>query len=296
MRIAVIINSAAGTGDSDDISSRIKEAFNRKNVEADLFELYGENIKSELASVTESGYDAIAAAGGDGTLNSVINMTIDSSLPFGIIPMGTLNHFAKDAGIPLEMEDAVDVIVNQHISAVDIAEVNGHYFLNNSSVGFYPKMVKHRDKEMKTLGYGKWYAMFRALLNIFSRYPLITLRIKTEDHFNEIKTPFIFIGNNIYTFDLFNLGKRERIDQGELSLYYPKTSGRFSIVRFAFMALINKLDSTEDFFNSHYSEISVISRRRTLEVSVDGEVIHIDPPLEYKIHPHKLKLLLPEIR
>jgi diacylglycerol kinase family enzyme len=296
MKIAVIINASAGSGDSYDDYKRLKEAFNRKNVKADFIELYGDNIKDKIVSLTYPEYYAIAAAGGDGTINSVLNMTIDSKLSLGIIPMGTLNHFAKDAGIPLEIEDAVDVIVNQHTVMVDIAEVNGKYFLNNSSVGLYPKMVKQRDKEMEVLKYGKWFAMFRAILNIFSKYPLITFRIKTEDHYNVIKTPFIFVGNNVYTFDLFSLGKRERIDEGTLSLYYPKTTGRFSILRFAFMALINKLDSTEDFYNSRCDEISVNSRRRTLEVSVDGEVLHLNPPLNYKIHPRKLRLLIPENR
>jgi diacylglycerol kinase family enzyme len=149
---------------------------------------------------------------------------------------------------------------------------------------------------MDDLGYGKWYAMFRALINVFRKYPLITLRIRTENHYTEIKTPFIFIGNNRYKFDLFNFGIRERINEGILSLYYPKTSGKFSIIRFAFLALINRLDATEDFYNTECREIRINSRREILEVSADGEVLHLNTPLEYRVHPGRLHLIVPENR
>jgi diacylglycerol kinase family enzyme len=296
MRIAVIINSSAGTNKSGDEYALIKAAFTRKNIEAVLYEIHHENIKKIAETAVESGFDIIAAAGGDGTINAALNVVVDSNLPFGIIPMGTLNHFAKDAGIPLEIEEAVNNIVDKFVVKTDIGEVNGYYFLNNSSVGIYPKMVKHRDKEMDDLGYGKWYAMFRALINVFRKYPLITLRIRTENHYTEIKTPFIFIGNNRYKFDLFNFGIRERINEGILSLYYPKTSGKFSIIRFAFLALINRLNATEDFYNTECREIRINSRREILEVSADGEVLHLNTPLEYRVHPGRLHLIVPENR
>jgi diacylglycerol kinase family enzyme len=294
MKIAIIINSSAGTNNNDEESAQIEAAFNRKDVDAVFFEVPGEKIKEAVAEAAKSGFDTITAVGGDGTLNSIINVISGTNIPLGIIPLGTLNHFAKDAGIPLDIDEAVEVIVKRNVKSVDVAEVNGHYFLNNSSVGLYPKMVKHRNKEMDVLGYGKWWAMFRALLNVFKKYPLIAFRIRTENHYNEIRIPFIFIGNNKYTIDMFKLGMRDRIDGGELSLYYPKTSGKFSMLRFAFMALINRLDSVEDFYNTTCREVRLNSYRRMLEVSADGEVLHFHPPLEYKLHPGKLQIIVPE--
>jgi YegS/Rv2252/BmrU family lipid kinase len=293
MKIAVIINSSAGVNNSGDEVTRIKAAFNQKAVDVQLFEVSGEELKRTVEEAAISGFDAVTAAGGDGTINAVVNIMIKKDIAFGIIPLGTLNHFAKDAGIPLEIEDAVEVIAKNKIHKVDVAEVNGHYFLNNSSVGVYPKMVKHRDKEMEELGYSKWYAMFRALLNIFKKLPMLTFRIQTENHLVEVRTPFVFVGNNEYAFDLFNLGKRERVDEGVLSLYYPKTTGKFSMIRFAFLALINKLNETRDFYNTKCNEIKINSGRKILEVSADGEVLHLEPPLKYKLHPGKLNLLLP---
>jgi diacylglycerol kinase family enzyme len=293
LKVAVIINSSAGSASSGDDIIRIKTAFRERDIEADILETSGAEIKDLIKSAIDSGADVITAAGGDGTISSTVNSILEKEIPFGIIPYGTLNHFAKDAGIPLEIEDAVEVIASGKIVDTDVAEVNGNYFINNSSVGFYPKMVKHRDKEMKQSGYGKWYAMLRALLNIFSRFPVLTFKIKTNDTYDEIRTPFIFVGNNRYSMDLFNLGTRDKLNEGLLSLHYPKTSGKWSMIRFAFLALINKLHEEKDFITTTCNNIKINSRRNILEVSADGEVLHLNTPLEYKIHPGRLKLLMP---
>lgn len=289
MRIAVIINSSAGAETPGNETILILNSFKARNVVPEVYQLK----ENALDQCLDKRFDVIAAAGGDGTINSVVNKCVERNLPLGIIPIGTLNHFAKDAGIPLEINGAVDTILRKNISRVDLAEVNGHYFLNNSSVGLYPKMVKHRDIQMERLGYSKWYAMFRALINVFKKFPLLRLRIKTEDHYSEIKTAFLFVGNNKYSMDLFNLGTRERIDAGLLTLHYPLASTKFAMLRFAFLALINKLHQAEDFFNSVCQEIEISSNRDELEVSADGEVLHFKAPLNYRIHPGKLQLIVP---
>src|SRR5205823_6222409 len=103
------------------------------------------------------------AAGGDGTINAVAAQTRKTAKPLGILPLGTLNHFSKDLRIPRNVPDAVDVIAEKHVAEVDIGEVNGRVFLNNSSIGLYPRMVRIREHQQQRLGRGKWSAAFLPL-------------------------------------------------------------------------------------------------------------------------------------
>jgi diacylglycerol kinase family enzyme len=292
MKIAVIINSSAGPSSANE-SLKIEKSFRQKNVNIKMFEAEGDNISEIVSSALKSDADVIVAAGGDGTINSVINSITDKDIPFGIIPIGTLNHLAKDADIPIGINEAAEVIIHKNIKMTDLAEVNGHYFVNNSSVGIYPKIVLQRENDMERLGYGKWFSMLRAVINVFWNYRILNLRIVSDETRTEIKTPFIFIGNNKYFFDLFNFGKRKEINNGVLSLYYPKTTGRWSMLRFALLALFNRINQEKDFVNTYTREIQIHSKKRKLHVSVDGEVISLTPPLEYRIHKGKLKLIVP---
>ena len=95
------------------------------------------------------------AAGGDGTINSVASAVVGSEKSLGVLPFGTMNHFAKDLHIPLDLEGAVNTIVAGHKTKVDVGEVNGRIFLNNSSLGLYPSIVRERQKQRDSMGTGR---------------------------------------------------------------------------------------------------------------------------------------------
>ena len=102
--------------------------------------------------------DTIVAGGGDGTVNSIAAVLAGSEKTFGVLPFGTLNHFAKDLHIPLDLPGAVRTIIEHHVTAVDVGEVNGRVFVNNSSLGIYPHIVHRRAVEQVRLKLGKWSA------------------------------------------------------------------------------------------------------------------------------------------
>src|SRR5205823_8463154 len=119
--------------------------------------------------------------------------------PFGVLPLGTLNHFAKDLGIPLELPDAVRNLVSGQPMAVDVGEVNGRIFLNNSGLGLYPDIVHDREKQQRRLGRGKWPAAVWAALAALRRFPFLSMRVTADGQRLARRTPFVFIGNNAYT-------------------------------------------------------------------------------------------------
>ena len=156
MKAAIIFNEEAGQGDR---LKEISEYLNRENFEYDVFKISGRNLPDILEKVSKKNYEMLVAAGGDGTVSSVAEKAVILNKTMGIIPSGTLNHFAKDAGIPFNTNEALRTITGGKTILIDTAIVNDHIFLNNSSIGLYPKVVKRREEQMK-LGGKKWPAMF----------------------------------------------------------------------------------------------------------------------------------------
>lgn len=294
MNVLIILNKKAGTKNSaeKETENDIKDVFSELSIKFDFLRVKGENIADTVRKMLSKNYDVICAAGGDGTISTVAGSLSGTDIPLGVIPLGTLNHFAKDLNIPLDLKEAVKVISKNKIIKIDIGEVNGKKFINNSSIGLYPKMVKKREKSEK-LGGSKWTAMGLAFANIFNRFPLMKVIVRSNEKSLNCKTPYVFIGNNEYSTDLFNVGSREKITEGILGLYFPNSTTRFSMFRFALHGLLNKLDQQKDFTIVITKELSIEIKKKKIDVAIDGEVIILTSPLKYKIHPFDLKVIVP---
>jgi diacylglycerol kinase family enzyme len=216
-----------------------------------------------------------------------------SDVKFGVLPMGTLNHFAKDLGIPLELDAAIANLASGVPVRVDVGEVNGRIFLNNSSLGLYPDIVRDREKQQRRLGRGKWPAALWASLAALRRYPFLSIRLEVEGTRLARRTPFVFIGNNAYTMQGLAIGVRERLDAGALSLYVAQHPTRFGLLRFAFDALRARLGEERDFDVLQAGGFEIDTHRARLRVATDGEVTVMAPPLRYRSRPGALEVLVP---
>ena len=123
----------------------------------------------------------------------------------GVLPLGTLNHFAKDLNIPPDLDAAVNIIANRKTLDIDVGEVNGRVFINNSSLGLYPDVVRGRELRQR-LGFGKWHSLARSAFSVFRRYPLLDVRLTVDGKEITTRTPFVFIGNNEYQIESFDIG------------------------------------------------------------------------------------------
>ncbi|MEO8398686.1 MAG: diacylglycerol kinase family protein [Ignavibacteriaceae bacterium] len=295
MKILIIINNKAGSSNlmNDEFSDiGITNIFKKLKIEAEIFRVEGKDIIKTVKSNLNKNFEVIAAAGGDGTISAVAEALFENETPLGVIPFGTLNHFAKDLNIPLTLEEAAKIISKNKIVKIDVAEVNGRKFINNSSIGLYPKIVKKR-KESEKLGGSKWTAMGLAFANIFSRFPLLKVIVQSNGESSNCKTPYVFIGNNEYSTDFLNVGSRESINKGTLSVYFPNNSSRLSMLRFALNGLLNRLDQQKDFTIILTKKLLIKIKKKKIDVSLDGEVVKLETPLEYKIHPKKLNVIVP---
>ena len=298
MRVVLLLNKSAGgilTGHGD-IHEAVCSAFANRGIHAEAKVLPGSELAEAARSAVERAnrkeIDAIVAAGGDGTIGTVAAALADTGIPFGIIPLGTLNHFARDMRIPLDIEAAVEVIAAAHERTVDAAEVNGRIFINNSSIGVYPFMVLERE-ERRRYGIGKWTAMVWAALDVLRLFPLRRFHVYANGRCENRRTPCLFVGNNEYRLDLLGLGKRDRLDRGELWLYIAKQQTRLSLVWFTFRALLGLTHPGTDLECFAAGEAAITSKRKRLNVATDGEVQWMAPPLHYRTRPGALRVYTP---
>ena len=210
----------------------------------------------------------------------------------GVLPLGTLNHFAKDLGMPLEIPDAVQVIAQQYVSTVDVGQVNEQMFVNNSSLGIYPSIVSERERLQRT-GLHKWLALLVASFKVWRRLPRITVRLQVDQKSLVRTTHFVFVGNNEYEIEGTKLGTRRHLDAGNLVLYTAGSQTRTDLVRLALRTFLGR-HSWDQFEILRTQELWIESRRPHLHVSFDGEVARMKTPLHYKILPRALRVIVPK--
>jgi YegS/Rv2252/BmrU family lipid kinase len=293
--VEVILNAGSGESTREDAAERVAESFRKGGVEARISVADNGERLGELAKRSVSG-DAttIVAAGGDGTINAVASTLIDTGKTLGVLPFGTLNHFAKDLKIPLDPEAAIRTIIENHAVQVDVGEVNGKIFVNNSSLGLYPTLVHEREQKQR-LGHGKWPAFFWAAFSVMRRYPFVEVRINADGRIISSRTPFVFVGNNKYEMENFNIGGRARLDGGRLSLYFSHHTHRLGLVTLLLRALLSRVETAEQFVAMCAREVTIETPRRRIRVATDGEVTVMRPPLRYRARPGALRVLVPSL-
>lgn len=291
----MIVNRGGGSFD-EPTARELEGLFAAAGIEAEVRLVAPERLHDEFAEAAIiPGLDAVVAAGGDGTISCAAGALAGCERPLGVLSLGTLNHFARDSGLPADMKAAIAMIAGGATRAVDVAEVNGRVFINNSAVGLYPLMVREREAQQRRLGRGKRLAMLVASIRALYRFSRRRLTIRLAGGRAPIETPLLFIGNNHYDTGLFALGRREAIDRGELCLYAPLARGRFHFLALSFRSLFGRLDQVRDFVHvDGIDAVEVDSSRKLLAVSTDGETWSLETPLRYRIRPRALRLLVPE--
>jgi diacylglycerol kinase family enzyme len=271
---------------------QIERISNELGAEANvLITKRGDDVPSLAARVAGEGRQPVVAGGGDGTVSAVAGALSGTDTALGVLPMGTLNHFAKDVGVPLNLEAAVRSAFTGRFAEVDVGEVNGRVFVNNSGVGFYPHFVRQREEEER-YGHPKRVAFLLALRSVVRRYFRLRIRAHMDrEHALEQVTPFLFVGNNRYQTSGLKIGTRSRLDTGQLWVCTAPQTGRESLQRAALRMLLGR--KTDEELNAfETTEVWIEPGTPQVNVSTDGEVSVMSAPLHYRIRPRALRVVL----
>ena len=289
-RVIVVYNQKSGSSIS---SKKLRAYF----VEA-TFEVIGMiPVNSSLTSrvkreVRRDPGLAVAAVGGDGTISAVAGIIAGTDTALIPIPGGTLNNFSKDLGVSQDIQEALRHAAKAPIRKIDTAEINGTIFLNNSSIGLYPRSLRTREVAQQKVG--KWPAALYGVVKEFVRLRLYEIEINGI----YVQTPFLFVGNNDYKFDQISsgFGRRGLLDGGALSVYVIKGTTHWAVVRTLVVALFGRLHEESSFLQYHVTSLRITSRRtRNVSVSHDGEVDSYTMPLTYQVLPKSLHVIAPSV-
>jgi diacylglycerol kinase family enzyme len=289
--VVVLINRSSLDNATAPQPQEILSAMAAQGVAAEVCLSAGAELTLDARRCLRREPKAVVAAGGDGTVSAVAGILAGTGIPLGVIPLGTLNHFAGDLGIPNALAEAAAIIASGQVRRVDVGEVNGHIFVNNSSIGFYPLAVRQREALQGRLG--KWPAMTLSLLYMLWRLPRMHLHVRLAEGSLPRRTPLIFIGNNRYEMQRFAAPRRITLDGGELCLLLAPDAPRRRLVRIAATALLGTLDPERDLEALCCSRLQVEAHHHLLSVALDGEVVRLVPPLHYQIRAAALHVLAP---
>jgi diacylglycerol kinase family enzyme len=225
----------------------------------------------DLESLAREGdAEVLGMAGGDGSLAAVAAVALERDVPFVPVPFGTRNHFARDVG--LDRDDpiaALDAFDGGHERRVDVGFANDRLFLNNVSLGLYALLVHRRESRRRRR---EALARLRALA--------LTLRDRGRSELfvidgRPVDARLVLVANNSYSLDVFSVGERERLDEGRLHVYVPHGIRRVT---------------WEERSCTHLT-VDVGGHRPS--AAVDGEPETLETPLELRVEPRALRVLLP---
>jgi YegS/Rv2252/BmrU family lipid kinase len=235
----------------------------------------------------------VIVGGGDGTISAAASALVGTRTRLGILPLGTLNHFARDLAIPADLDEAAGLIAKGNVRQVDVAEMNDRIFINNSAIGLYPLMVVDRDLQRKRLGRSKRLAMMVASIRTLARFNHQRLTLTVNDEKARVDTPLLFVGNNNYRIDIGAPGQRESIEDGELCVMVMRKKTRAGLIAASMRALFDHSRPDDMVYLEGVERLRVASHRSHVTVSLDGEVVSAEAPLDYRIRKKALRVIAP---
>lgn len=280
--LGIVINSKAKNAAS---LTTYLDALSKSGIDYTLYKSNPSKLDSTIKCCIKN-HSVFLIGGGDGTIRSAAQHCANTNTLLGVLPLGTMNHFAKELDLPSNADELVQAIIKKKIVTIDIAQVNGWIFVNNSSIGFYPTLAKKR--EYYTKFYNKWLSYIPSFIQTLQRHKTFEINIKNKKIKLSIKTSFLMISNNLYSYKFPLTAERESFNKSQLGIYFLK-HGK---VRF--------LQIVRYFFNSRHNfeikkstlpiEVDIIGQKK-IAISLDGEITLVKTPLIYKSLPNSLKIL-----
>lgn len=287
--IPAIINIRGGTASQARKALESAGTFQIREVEPD-------RVTDATKTAIHHGIDRIAVAGGDGTICAAAAAVVGSRTALAVLPGGTLNHFARDHGIPVDLEEATRVAADGNVTKADVAYAGGHLFLNTSSVGAYVSYVRVRERFEKYVGYR--LASFAAGIRLLFTMKPVSVSLEIDGQVYHYNTPLVFIGVGEREFQAPTFGNR--VQNGKHCLHVivvrERRSARILALGLAAAARGVAWAAKTPELDSYFVDRCIIGvQGKHQRVALDGELVKLVAPIEYKISVGALDIVVPVV-
>ncbi|HVD61716.1 MAG TPA: diacylglycerol kinase family protein [Gemmatimonadaceae bacterium] len=261
----------------------------------DVREVEPAKLREEIEHAVQAGAKRILVAGGDGSICTGAQAICGKQVELAVLPAGTLNHFAIDSGIPVDLAEAVKVGASTKTMTVDVGYAGERVFLNTSSIGAYVTFVGLRDRLEKRFGYR--LASVIAMARIFATMPMIAVKLEVEGTERTYRTPLVFVGVGERELQLPHLGGRVKNGKRGLHVFVVRGRHRARLFVVALAAVargvetVRRMPEVDAYL---VDRLTIETRRPRLLVSFDGETELMKTPLEYRIERDSLRIVVPE--
>ncbi len=295
MRLTLILNRNAGTLrdiDPDKAGEDIAEIFRARGYDVTVCVLEGKEAAAAIAGGAEDEtVDVLVVGGGDGTISAAGAAAARARKTLGILPLGTMNLFARSLGIPLDMRAAAEAIADGEAVAVDIGEVNGRFFVHHVTLGLHARMILTRAR----LGYGSRLGKIRASCQAWwtavRNPPNLKARIRFDGRQIERRTAAILVTNNPLGEGHIPYADDPR--QGMLGLYVANSLRWSDLLSMAVRMLFGSFSANPLLDNWVAREVDITLPAPSVEASVDGEIVELATPLRCRVRRGGLTVLRP---
>ncbi|MEO8439454.1 MAG: diacylglycerol kinase family protein [Spartobacteria bacterium] len=295
--IEVILNARSGEQRSKEMCDILARLFKEAGRSFHISVATGEKIARLAKEKAESDCKILVAGGGDGTICGVAEAALQTGKLLGVLPLGTFNYFAKNLGIPLDLEGAAQVILDGQPVRASVLDLDGRLILNNASIGIHPAVLLRRRKLYRRFGRSQLNAYLSVLMTAFQPAPRLRVRLCTDEKEVVRETPLVMVCSNAFQMETFGLAGLECLESGEFALYVARPAGRFTIIRLGLRVVLRRLRVGVDYEVICASDVMIETlRHRRFRAAVDGELERLTGPLRFRTEPKKLMVLAPRDR
>jgi diacylglycerol kinase family enzyme len=274
------------------VIERVRAACKAGGLAAKIELVRPEDMERAVRDAAASGARTVVVGGGDGTVRTAAQALAGTDAALGILALGTLNHCARDLGIPAGLEETARVVAEGHVHAIDVGDLDGEVFVNNSSLGLYPQMVRARQREERRFKISRFWALLRACWRTFWRFPVLELDVRRPAGVGRVVSPVVFVGNGEYALGS-KVGTRKSLDDGVLFLCMLHSMGRWRLLWLAVRSLFVAVPKEKQMRCLFVEEVAIGLPKGSAWVSLDGEVRKARGRLVYRIRPKALKVIVP---
>ena len=294
VRITVLLNAKAGARNKEIIQQRLQTLCQARDIEPEIHLLRrGDAIFWAAREAQRAGSDLVVAGGGDGTINAAATALIGTGTTLGVLPLGTFNYFARNLGIPLDLEAAVDVLFTGSPRTVNVGEVNGRNFLNTSSIGLHSRILAEGERVKARFGRRRWVAAISTMVTLFKRHRYLRLRFGLGPDASTEKVLLAFLTISQAQIGQFDPRATTCLDAGRMCLYLMHPVSRWGMLRLTLSALSRRLHQVDELELRCIDEAWLDTPRHSLRVTLDGEIVRLAPPLHYRLLPDALSVMTP---